>query len=258
MKNVKLIYIAFAAWFVAACVPEMYAQTASLDQLWRQAEKQYADKQYTDAAETYKGLLQYGASSALYYNYANALYKTDNIGLAILNYERALRLDPSNEDIRFNLEYVNRMKTDRIESVEPFFLTQWVDALGSCMTSNGWAYTGIVCFAVTLGLLLIYLFGRQRWLRKTAFFSAFSAFAVTVAATLYAFGIRRDALHNEAAIVLSGSVSVKSSPDQSGTEVFVIHEGTKVWIKSTLADWSEVRLADGNTGWLQSADVEII
>lgn len=256
MKHLN--YILLTICLLAANALRMQAEPASLESMWQLAEQQYADKQYTEAAETYKGMLEYGSSASLYYNYANALYKSDNIGQAILNYERALRLDPSNENIRFNLEYANRMKTDKIDTIEPFFLTQWIDALGRCTTSNGWAYIGIGSFAVTLVLLLVYLFGRRRWLRKTAFFTAIATFLLTIVATSYALSIKSDIQHNHAAIVMQGSVSVKSSPDQSGTEVFVIHEGTKVWIKSTLTEWSEIRLADGNTGWLMSADIEII
>ena len=139
---------------------------------WQRAEQLYADKQYAAAADLYKSMFQYGESADLYYNYANALYKSNQIGLAILNYERALRLDPTNEDIKFNLDFVNRMKTDKIEPIERFFLAEWLDALALMMTSNQWAYASIIGFVCMLILTLMYLFGRKVWLRKTAFFSA--------------------------------------------------------------------------------------
>ena len=110
------------------------------------AEELYAAKQYVEAADMYAEMFQYGESAALYYNYANALYKSNQIGLAILNYERALRLDPTNEDIKFNLEFVNKMKTDKIEPLEKFFMSEWSEALGRLFTSNQWAYASIISF----------------------------------------------------------------------------------------------------------------
>ena len=249
MKRISLIILIL---HFAFCI--LHSQTAD----WKQAEQLYAEKQYAAAAEAYAAMFQYGESAALYYNYANALYKSNQIGLAILNYERALRLEPMNEDIKFNLEFVNKMKTDKIEPIERFFLTEWFDLLARLLTSNQWAYTSIISFILMLLLVLLYLFGKKVWLRKTAFFSALFLLLFSVFTMANAFKIKSLVEDNPAAIVLSGSVSVKSSPDDSGTEVFVIHEGTKVNVLSTLGEWSEVRLADGNIGWLQTSTIEKI
>ena len=233
------------------------AQT-SIDLDWKKAEELYAAKQYVEAADVYADMFQYGESAALYYNYANALYKSNQLGLAILNYERALRLDPTNEDVKFNLEFANKMKTDKIEPLERFFLSEWMESLGRLLTSNQWAYASIISFIVALVLVLLYLFGKKVWLRKLSFFSALFLLVFSIFTMVYAFQIKDYIENNPEAIVLAGSVSVKSSPDDSGTEVFVIHEGTKVNVLSTLSTWSEVRLADGNVGWLQSSTIEKI
>lgn len=233
------------------------AQT-SIDLDWKKAEELYAAKQYVEVAEVYADMFQYGESAALYYNYANALYKSNQLGLAILNYERALRLDPTNEDVKFNLEFANKMKTDKIEPLERFFLSEWMESLGRLLTSNQWAYASIISFIVALVLVLLYLFGKKVWLRKLSFFSALFLLVFSIFTMVYAFQIKDYIENNPEAIVLAGSVSVKSSPDDSGTEVFVIHEGTKVNVLSTLSTWSEVRLADGNVGWLQSSTIEKI
>ena len=166
MKKIFLLLIVHCA----LCIVHLQA---SIDLDWKKAEELYAAKQYAEAANMYAEMFQYGESAELYYNYANALYKSNQIGLAILNYERALRLDPTNEDIKFNLEFVNKMKTDKIEPLEKFFMSEWSEALGRLLTSNKWAYASIVSFIAMLVLVLLYLFGRKVWLRKTAFFSAF-------------------------------------------------------------------------------------
>ena len=254
MKKIFLLLIVHCALCIVNCGSIAHCQEAD----WKKAEELYAAKQYVEAADVYADMFQYGESAALYYNYANALYKSNQLGLAILNYERALRLDPTNEDIKFNLEFVNKMKTDKIEPLERFFLSEWLEALGRLLTSNQWAYASIISFIVALVLVLLYLFGKKVWLRKFSFFSALFLLMFSICTMVYAFQIKDYIENNPEAIVLAGSVSVKSSPDDSGTEVFVIHEGTKVNVLSTLSTWSEVRLADGNVGWLQSSTIEKI
>lgn len=257
MKKIFLLLIVHCALLSAIVISPLNAQT-SIDVDWKRAEEFYANKQYTEAADVYAEMFQYGESATLYYNYANALYKSNQLGMAILNYERALRLDPSNEDIKFNLEFVNKMKTDKIEPLERFFMSEWFEALGRLLTSNQWAYASIIGFIAMLILVLLYLFGRKVWLRKLSFFSALFLLLFTILTMVYAFQVKNHIENNPEAIVLAGTVSVKSSPDDSGTEVFVIHEGTKVNVLSTLSTWSEVRLADGNIGWLQSSTIEKI
>lgn len=255
MKQIKyIVFIAIMLMSGMACM----AQSDELNTLWQTAEKQYTEKQYREASESYAELLQYGTSASLYYNYANALFKSGELGKAILNYERALKLDPKNEDINFNLQYANNAKTDKIEPIEPFFAQQWIRSIGRVTTANGWAYISICSFIATLILALIYLFGKHTAVRKVAFFSTLFTLLLTICSMSYAFSSKRDIEHRTDAIVLSGSVSVKSSPDDSGTEVFVIHEGTKVNIRTTVGEWIEIKIADGNLGWIPSADVEII
>lgn len=255
MAHIKYILLTIGTF---CCLQASMAQSEQLNALWKTAEQQYTDKQYDEAAETYRQLLSFGSSAALHYNYANALFKSGEIGPAILNYERALRLDPNNEDIRFNLQYANNAKTDKIEELKPFFMQQFSNSIERLMTSNQWAYTGIASFIITLTLALVYLFSKLRWLRKTAFFTALVTLILTTASICYTFASKRHTLQRTEAIVMTGSSSVKSSPDESGTEVFVIHEGTKVSIRSTLGEWREIKIADGNLGWIPASDIEII
>lgn len=255
MKNLRYIILAIG---ILSGTGHLAAQSEQLTKLWQQAEQQYTAQQYEEAAESYRQLMSYGSSAALYYNYANSLFKSGETGQAILNYERALRLDPSNDNIRFNLEYANSRKTDQIEEIEPFFLQQWSRGIERMMSPNAWAYTGTVCFTITLILVLVYLFCKTTWLRKTAFFTAVATLVLTITSVGYTFSSKANAMRHDEAIVLAGSVSVKSSPDESGTEVFVIHEGTKVKIVSVLGGWREVKIADGNLGWIPAENIEVI
>lgn len=256
MKHIALIIAIIAALTIPQNTEAQ--QPTDMQSLWQQAEQQYQAQDYDGAADTYRSLLCYGTSAALHYNYANALFKSGHLGAAILNYERALRLDPNNENIKFNLDYANKTKTDKIDPIKPFFAKQWIQALQSVLTPNQWAYTSIIAFSITLALIILYLFGKITWLRKTAFFTSIATLLITLASMSYAFSSKRQALERNEAIVMTGSVSVKSSPDQSGTEVFVIHEGTKVEIRASLTDWCEIKIADGNVGWLLASDIEKI
>ncbi|MCQ2343583.1 MAG: tetratricopeptide repeat protein [Paludibacteraceae bacterium] len=226
--------------------------------LWNEAAEAYSSKNYEDAVAIYARLVKRGESSALYYNYANALFKAGYTGRAILYYERALRLDPSNADIKYNLDFANLSKTDKTEAVEPFFVTQWYRDVTLLFTSNVWAYISLVLFLLAMFFFLIYRFGMTLVLRKTGFglFLLFLAcFFISIGHSSHA---RNMVVKNPAAIVLVGSETARSTPDMSGTEVFVIHEGTKVFIKSTLGEWIEVRLEDGNVGWIRNSAVETI
>ncbi len=250
MKRLQLI---FAALF---CTTLIFAANADLER----AAQLYAEQNYTEAAQIYAQILAEGAvSPELYYNYANACYKSHQIGLAVLNYERALALRPNYEDARFNLDFVNRQIVDKIEPIEPFFLTAWSQALERTMSSNGWAVLSICFFVSALILALMYIFGKQRWLRKTAFFCSIFALIISCCAMAYSFSAKERLEERNEAIVMVGAVAVKSAPDDSGTELFVLHEGTKVTIKSAFSNtWLEVRIADGHVGWVKSTDVERI
>ena len=216
----------------------------------------YAAQSYEEAADVYAEILEkHGVSPELYYNYANACYKSGQVGLAILNYERALILRPNYEDAQFNLDFANAQITDKIEPVEPFFLSHWIEVLGSLQTTNQWALTSIMTFILALILTLLYVFVSHRWLRKLGFFGGLTCLVISIASIAYSFSAANRIEERTSAIVMVGSMAVKSSPDESGTELFVLHEGTKISIKSELRDWLEIRIADGHVGWVRANQI---
>lgn len=218
----------------------------------------YANKQYAEAAQIYEALMTQGESADLYYNYANARFKMDDLGDAILYYERALVLDPSHSDARFNLDFANKIIVDKIEPIEPFFLTKWINSLGLLLSSNGWAYWSIGLFTGALVCLMFFMFGRYLWLRKSSFFIGVAALLFSIGALSYAISQKNRVNLHMQAIVMSGSVVVKGEPVPTGIELFILHEGTKIDILSFMGVWSEIRTADGSVGWLESSTVERI
>lgn len=197
-------------------------------------------------------------SSDLHYNLGNAYFRSGKLGPAILNYERALRLDPQNADAEHNLNFAQLRTFDKIDTLPPLFFKVWWTSLRTLATSNQWSKTSIVLFSCFITLLFVYIFGRRIWLRKTAFSLALIVLVGNLISFTLAYQSKQIVVEQKSAIVFAQTVTLKSTPDSSGTDLFVLHEGTKVWIKSTLGSWYEVRTADGNTAWLPSNAIEKI
>ena len=229
------------------------------DQLWEAANAAYGAGDYDRAAELYEAIAEKNLhSAALYYNLANALFKKNELGRAILYYNRALRLAPADEDIRHNMEYAERMTKDNIEAVPEFFLNSWLRSLRGSMGCTAWTLLSLVMFAAMCALGLVYLLSQRIATRKTGFYGMMAALVLFVATTLFAWSERRAILDRDEAIVIGSAVSVKSSPDRSATDLFVLHEGTKVTVGATLDGWAEIRIADGNKGWIEIGRIERI
>ena len=216
----------------------------------------YADGRYEEAAAMYQTLLDEQPDATLYYNLGNARFKQGELAQAILNYERALRLKPNYKDAQYNLAFAQSRITDNIVE-QDFFLSSWARTVRNNLSERTWWSTSIGLFICALIALLLFLLGRELWLRKTAFHVAWIALLFSLIAGLNAGSLRqRNTLRNEA-IITQGVVNVKSSPDRSGTDLFTIHEGTKVTIRETLGEWVNVSVGS-NEGWMKAAHLERI
>ncbi len=210
-----------------------------------------------EQAERFIALLDAGLESAeLYYNIGNACFKEGDMAHAILWYERALRVDPSHADARFNLEFACSQVQDRIDEVPEFFLKTWGRKLCWLLPSGVWAVLCIVFFAAMLALLLLFLLG-SGGARKAGFFGGLVTLLLTLLCLGFAFWQRSDALKHDSAVVVSAVTEVKSSPG-SGVSLFVLHEGTKVKLLERVGDWENIELSDGRQGWLKTTALEAI
>ena len=228
---------------------------------WAAANADYEDGDWAGAIEKYSSVLSAGyESDRLYYNMGNAYYKSGNLPYAILNYERALKLNPSFEDARNNLEMANGFTVDRIEKVPDFILKTWVDNLGLSMSSDGWAVLFIVLFAASAVVFLIFFFVRAVRAGKAALFVTGTVlFVFSLISLSFSFARKADYMSEDYGIVVSAVSSVRSSPSDENTKsLFVLHEGTTVEILEVLGDWSKVEIADGRQGWMEGKDIETI
>ena len=239
--------------------PATKPQSITPEALWEQAAAAYNNANYDQAIEAYMAILSQGLHSAkLYYNLANAHFKKNELGKAILYYNRALRLKPGDEDIRHNLEYAESSTKDSIEEIPEFFLTTWVRAIRLTLSGNTWTILSLVMLALALGMALLFLLSQRLSLRKTGFYMMSTAAVLFIITTLFAISDRKTNVGHTEAIVMSSSVSIKSSPDRAATELFVLHEGTKLTIGDTIEGWAEVRIADGRKGWIETSRIEKI
>jgi len=224
-----------------------------------EADSAYVRGEYQQAINGYEALLKQGVSADLYYNLGNAYYRTENIPQAVLNYERALLLSPGDRDIRFNLQIARSKTYDKIVPESEMFFVTWYRSLVSLMSVDGWARTALVALGLTIVLLLVYLFSDRLWLRKVGFFGGVALLLLFFAGNLFAWQQKQDLLNRKGAIIFAPSVTVKSTPAANGTDLFILHEGTKVTIiDGSMKDWKEIHIADGKEGWIESKLIRII
>lgn len=248
----------------AAPAPEAEAADAAevaptSERLWDRANTAYINGDFREAAAAYEQLLAQGAvSMKLYYNLGNACFKQDRLGKAILYYRRALRLAPGNDDVRYNLSVAEARTKDNIERIPEFFLSTWLRGVRRTMSCTAWTILSLAFLAGALGLFLLYLLAQRLPLRKTGFYGTLVAAVLFVCTTSFAAAGRRELLDESHAVVMPASVAVKSSPDKSATDLFVLHEGTVVTVTDRLDEWCEILLDDGKKGWIENRRIEII
>lgn len=241
---------------VQALQPEAVVPAA---ELWDVANTAYINRDYHKAAQAYEQLLDRGLTSVkLYYNLANAYFKEERLGKAILFYNRALRLAPGNDDIRYNLEVAETRMKDNIEDIPEFFFVTWMRDVRHMMGCTAWSLVSLAALAAMLGLLLMYLLASRLSRRKAGFYGTAAAALVFAFTTWCAVGERREMLDDTQAVVMTASTAVKSSPDTASTDLFVLHEGTMVTVTGRLDGWCEVMIADGKKGWLECRVIETI
>ena len=224
-----------------------------------QAEQSYSATKYDTAAVIYQSIIDSGYQSPeLYYNLANCYYKLQEIPSAILNYEKALKLSPNDENIIYNLNLCNTLIPDRIEKVPSLFFIRWYQGLYNYLPIDTWAYIGLGLFGLFSLFILIYFLSGTMFLRKLGFwlgvlFLMMSAFTFFLTTQKYSSFQKHDE-----AIIFTPSITVKSSPAKNSVDLFVIHEGTKVTILDRGGEWQKIKIQNGSIGWIESENMQVI
>ena len=224
------------------------------DQEFAKANFYYNESRYDTALVIYEKIMDEGYVSApLLYNIGNTYFKMRNYPMAILNYEKALKLEPNNDEIKQNLAIANALITDKIEPVPVFFMTKWWRNIGNQLSANGWAKVSLELFGIFLLLLFFYFTTRSRGIRKASFFTGILVLMVFICSLVFASQKHKYINEHNEAIVMTPTITVKSSPSSSGVDLFVLHEGTKVEILDNTDKWDKIKIADGSVGWMPSS-----
>jgi tetratricopeptide (TPR) repeat protein len=214
---------------------------------------------YNEALQAWTEVYNTGYRSAsLCYNMGNAYFKLNNIPQAILFYERAYLLKPADEDINYNLQIARTLIVDRFQEIPELFFVRWYDFISLFLSSNLWARISIISFVLSLLFLSLYIYSSKYRPKVIGFWFAVSLFVITIGSLVFSARNKYLVYDSHKAIITTPMISGKSSPDSSGTDLFVIHEGTKVTVEDELGDWLEIRLSDGNKGWVPLNSLNII
>lgn len=219
----------------------------------------YIKEDYVTAIQIYETLLKNGEAAEVYYNLGNSYYKIGEIAKAILNYERALLLQPGNNDTRANLEVAYAKTIDKVEPISEVFLICWIESLINSMSINTWATLGIISFILLIVAIYCFIFSKLIVWKKIGFVSGLIFLTITICANLFASKQKEYMINRNKAIIMIPSVIVRSTPSDSGTDLFILHEGRKVSIKdNSMREWKEIYIEDGKVGWIPTSAIEII
>lgn len=229
-----------------------FAQSA-----FEQGNQFYQKEKYQEAINSYESVLASGKQSAeLYFNLGNSYYKLHKVAPAIYNLEKAAQLNPSDTDIQTNLDFARKMAIDDIKEVPKVGFNKLLQDLTSSYHFDTWAWIAIAFSFVFLGLFAGYYFSKTALKKRiyfTGMFIALLGILISISSGMY----EKNRITNEKpAIVFAEKVNVKSEPKATSTNAFVLHEGTKVTILESIANWKKIQLADETTGWIDSESIK--
>ncbi len=246
MKSIILSFFLFVSMLGFA-----QGENDQASNLFKNANKSYSEENYELAIVGYNEILKTGKHSVeVYFNLGNAHYKMNEVGPAIYNFEKALQLDPENEDVLNNLKFANRMKMDDVDSLPENAIGSRVDELVGSLSIDNWAYVSIVLVLITILLSILYIYAGTPGKKRLFFILTIIGIIFSVLSICAAF-YAKDRINSEQfAIVFDEEFKTRTEPKLSSEASFTIHEGTKVQILSEFEDWYEVRLANGSKAWM--------
>ncbi len=227
------------------------------DTLFRRANDYYQHGNFEEAVSLYLKIDSLGyRSAALYYNTGNAFFRSNKLGKARLYYEKAALLSPNDDDISNNLSFTESLLSDRFDEVPDLFFMRWYKSVVSLFHPGTWSLFSIVLFLLAMSGFLVYIFIRKDRFRRTGFYTGIFLFIFSMLCLWFAYQRDRQINHPGTAIIMSPSITVKSAPRESGKDLFVLHEGTKVHVDNDLNGWNEIRISDGRKGWIPATGLE--
>lgn len=224
---------------------------ADVNSVMQKGNELYKNNQYQLAIDEYNKLINQGYEGvSIYYNLANAHYRLGKIGFAILYYEKALKLSPTDEDIKHNLALAKLGMKDKVDTLPPFFIFNIWEGLLAAFSVSGWTTIAYIVFILLLISVIVYFFSRSVNQQRISFFTGAGIFAVLILIIILLMVKMNKEFYIKNGIILESSVTVKSSPDKSSKDEFILHEGLKVRLEDKVDNWVKIRLDDGKIGWI--------
>jgi tetratricopeptide (TPR) repeat protein len=229
------------------------------DSLFVQANELYRQENYTEALKAYEEIEAMDQESwALYYNIGNIHYKMNRVAPAIFYYEKALKLRPDQQDVRFNLEFANQMVLDNIEPLPRNLGQRFMDAVILKLTYETWAKIAVGLAFLFALLFLMYHFSYSTGKKRFYFISSIITVILVTTSVFFAFRNQLYVKNNREAIIFATEAEVMNAPTTTSEAYFELHEGTKVTVLESLDNWKKIRIADGKIGWIEEKDLKEI
>jgi tetratricopeptide (TPR) repeat protein len=257
MKNISLKILPLLVHFSLFTFHFSLASEASSE--FQSGSSLYQKQEYDSAAKVFEKLIaENKISTEIYYNLGNCYYKTGNTAKSIIAYERALKLNPDDEDALFNLHVAQLKVVDKIEPVPQIFYKRWIAAVTDFFSTKTWSQLMLALLWITFIMAAVYVLSRTPSGRQLTFIITVVFVFLTLSAWFFSHQSYMQNEVDKTAVVTSASAYVKSSPDEKGNDLFIVHEGTKVDVLDEFSEWKKIRIANGSIGWLKSGEVEQI
>ena len=229
----------------------IYSQSFASDQVFEEGNKQYANENYSASISLYDSILTSGLeSSELYYNLGNCHYKTNDWANAIWHYEKSLQLN-RNEKTIHNLELAKLKIIDRIEPLPQLFYKKWWINLSQTLSTQFWQIIAFFGIGFIFILQLISIFTSLKRKLTIKIFSAITVIILLITQTSYYNNFTK-----KEAIIFSETITVNSAPTNSSTNLFTLHAGSKVEIIDVIGNWINIKIANGNNGWVNNQSLK--
>jgi tetratricopeptide (TPR) repeat protein len=223
---------------------------------FKEANSLYENEQFVEAIDLYEELTNNNITSAdLFYNLGNAYYRVNNIGLSIYNYSRALKLNPSDEDIKFNLEIAKLKTIDKFDEVPKFFLDDLSNTISNLFNESTWTFINLF-FAILTGVFIV-LFNitRDIFVKKLSIILSFLVIGLFLVSFYFGYHQSNYQFKATNGVIISPSAYIKSGPDDKSTDILILHEGTTFDLLEEYKDWNKIKLSDGNVGWIDDESI---
>lgn len=234
-----------------------FASSQNIEKNFEKANSYFQEEKYDLAIESYEDILNQDIkSSELYYNLANAYYRNENIGMSILYYNKALKIDPNFEDAKFNLEIAKLKTVDKFDEIPTFFLDDISKSISNSFNEKNWTIINVI-ISFSIFVLLILFRTRKNSNSKRQILLFVIILSVLFLFSFY-FGYKQHIYESSLTngVITSSSTYIKSSPDENSKDLIILHEGTSFDLTDEIGEWVEIKLSDGNKGWVSIKDIE--